>query len=123
MNTVLRVLPFLIWFALWLLGGVWMVRRAFRLADHEELLLGTAFGLVVETWLANLLGQILPLPEAFWAAALLTFALGIAFNFSKKWNWRDWFSFHLPVGQWLIFGLLVAGWAFLMIIRTCRWLL
>ncbi len=71
--TVLFLLP---WTALWLAGGIWLARAAFRLQPYEEILVGIALGWVGQNWLANLLGQGLPVPLAFWAAAGIVFLGG-----------------------------------------------
>ena len=66
-----------IWSALWILGGIWIVRRAFNLNKVEQAMIGLATGLMIETWLANILGQLLPVMTAFWLAAGLVFLAGI----------------------------------------------
>jgi hypothetical protein len=81
-----EVLPLIIWSGLWGMGGVWISRKAFNLRPNEQILVGLAVGLVLQNWLANLLGQVLPLPSAFWIAAGLVLICGLAFSlpFSRR---------------------------------------
>lgn len=67
---------FLAWGFLWAIGGIWIAHSAFRLRENEYCLVGLAIGLVLENWLANLIGQLLSPPGAFWAAAALVFLIG-----------------------------------------------
>lgn len=71
--TVLTLLP---WAVLWLFGGFWLARAAFRLGLGEELLVGIAAGWVVQNWLSNLLAQVLPVLVAFWVSAAVVFLGG-----------------------------------------------
>ncbi len=79
-NNLGDLFSILAWAALWALGGVWMVRRAFNLRPNEQALVGVAVGLTLENWLANLLGRFLSVPSAFWLASGLVFAGGLALS-------------------------------------------
>ena len=76
----------LIWLTLWSLGGIWIVRRAFRLEAGEEVILGMITGMIIETILANFLGRVLPMTLAFWLCALLVFAAGLLLNLKDGWK-------------------------------------
>jgi hypothetical protein len=74
------------WAAMWVLGGWWIVRSAFNLYPREQALAGFGVGLVLQNWLANFAGQLLPVPLAFWVSAGLVFLIGLGFSmpFSRK---------------------------------------
>ncbi len=76
-NNAAQIAGLLVWVGLWTVGGWWLALSAFNLRRNELALVGFTVGLVVETLLANGLARLLPLPLAFWAAAGLTFALGL----------------------------------------------
>jgi hypothetical protein len=71
-------------FLFWLLGGWLIAVRSFNLPRHEQTLIGLALGLTLGNWSANLLAQVMPLPYAFWLAALLVLAAGIALAWPLK---------------------------------------
>ncbi|NMB53960.1 MAG: hypothetical protein GYA15_04595 [Leptolinea sp.] len=101
MNFILRNLQEFsiigLWCILWLAGGLGIARFAFRLPEREQVISGIALGLIVETWLANLLTLFLPVTPAFWLAAVLTLIIGIAFS----WGCRpsDWLRITIPWSQ------------------------
>lgn len=117
MNFVLRNLnDFLIlggWAILWLTGGFWIARFAFRLPEKSQVFIGMALGLIINTWLANLLTFILPVDAAFWAAAVLTLLLGVLFAWGKP--LRDLLSCSIPLGQVATF--LILTYIFTMVSR------
>lgn len=99
----------LLWFSLWIFGGWLIVSEGFTLPRRQRALTGVALGLVLETWLANLLAHFLPVTWAFWAAAILTLLIGLTFAWPRSprtWDWRSW----LVPGQWL--ALLLLWWIF-----------
>jgi hypothetical protein len=63
---------------LWAFGGWLVVARAFDLHPAERGLIGLGVGLTIATLLANLLGRFMPTSVAFWLAAILTVAIGLA---------------------------------------------
>jgi len=61
-------------------AGGWLITAgAFHLRRTEIPLAGFATGVIVNAWLANVLGHFLPVATAFWLASGLTVALGLAF--------------------------------------------
>ncbi len=73
----LQILPLLLLFLLWGVGGWLMTLRWFDLEPHERGLIGFGIGLVLSNWLANLLALFLPMSVVFWVSGTLTLALGI----------------------------------------------
>jgi hypothetical protein len=69
----------LLFFACSFAGGWLITAGAFNLRRSEIPLAGFATGMIVSTWLANVLGHFLPVAQAFWIASALTVALGLAF--------------------------------------------
>ncbi len=113
------------WCILWLIGGVGIARYAFRISNREQLLTGIALGMVVETWLANLLTLVFPAVTAFWLAAGLTLAIGIIFSWGTRPG--DWLKISFPWGQIICFAILVyiftpyhVDWLFMMIMLICQ---
>lgn len=106
LRLIQEVLPIGLWCLLWLVGGYGIARFAFRLPPREHWITGIALGLVVETWLANLLTFFLPAVTAFWAAAGLTLLAGILFSLGHK--PREWINTNIPWWQ-LISLALTAG--------------
>ena len=100
--TELQIVPLLFLFLLWGIGGWLMTLRWFDLAPHERGFIGFGLGLVVANWLANFVVRFLPMPIAFWVAALLTVGLGLLSAWPLK---REWFfpTARLQWGKWLLF--------------------
>ncbi len=111
-NNLGDLFSILVWVALWALGGIWMVRRAFNLRPNEQVLVGVAIGLALENWLANLLGRFMVVPAAFWLAAGLVFLGGLALSL-PLWRKSPLWLVLIPVSplQWA--GLI--GLAFVLI--------
>ncbi len=109
MNALLKNLqelaPLGLWTILWMIGGYAIARFAFRIPRGEQIITGIALGLVVETWLANLLCLVLPAIPAFWAAAVLTLLIGLIFSLGNPIS--DWIKTSLPWGQLISLGLVV----------------
>src|SRR5919108_2637486 len=98
----LQVIPLLLLFLVWGVGGWLMTLRWFDLEAHERGFLGFGIGLVVANWLGNFTARFLPMSLAFWVSAILTLVLG----FISAWPWtRDQFPQRLQVGwsRWLPF--------------------
>lgn len=76
-------------FLFWSVGGWLITVRSFDLHRHEQTLVGLGIGMITGNWIANLLAQVMPLPHAFWVAALLVLAAGILaawpLNFRELW--------------------------------------
>ncbi len=73
----LQIIPLLLLFLLWGVGGWLMTIRWFDLEPGERGLIGFGIGMVIANWMGNFLARILPMSIAFWCAALLTLVLGI----------------------------------------------
>lgn len=101
----LNILPLLVLFAMWGVGGWLVTLRLFDLEPRQRGFIGFAVGLVLANWFANFLARILPLSLAFWASALVLLALGIVFAWPLKRdlfagfgsNWRGWILFAIAV--------------------------
>lgn len=106
--NIVPLISLLGWCILWGLGGIWIARSAFNLRRNEVALAGLGLGLLLENWLANLLGQFLPVPLAFWIAALLVLAAGFALIFPQV-RRQPLALFQIPIYplQWLTFALLI----------------
>ncbi len=107
---------FCIWCFLWGMGGILLIRGIFKLQKSEFLIIGFAAGLIIESWIANLLGRFLDPLLAFWLAALTTFIMGFSFClplFRKKIPLKDLFP--IKSGQWIAF--LVLFYIFYMVAR------
>ena len=108
-------LSFLPWLAallaLWL-GGWLLATHAFRLGARERLVVGLGLGLVLYTWLANLIGHWLSPVLTFAGAVILLLLMGVLFAWRRKegpWLHRE----DLRVWPWLLIGLGLV-WLFLL---------
>src|SRR6266545_2771781 len=73
----LQIVPLLLLFLLWGVGGWLLTLRWFDLEPHEHGLIGFGIGLVTANWLGNFLARFLPMSIAFLCGALLTLSLGL----------------------------------------------
>ncbi|HSL29025.1 MAG TPA: hypothetical protein VK900_07495, partial [Anaerolineales bacterium] len=98
----LQLIPLLILFLLWGLGGWLLTLRWFELETHERLLIGFGLGLVLANLGANFLARFLALPLAFWLSALLVLGVGMyaarpldrtIFPGEPKTYWYIWLAF------------------------------
>jgi len=103
-----EILPTGLWCLLWLIGGYGIARFAFRLPEREQWIAGIALGLIMETWLANLLTLILPAVTAFWLASALTLAIAILFSLGH--NPAEWVKTSIP--WWQLVSLAFTTWVF-----------
>jgi hypothetical protein len=107
-SNFLKVLPLFVWFILGGLGGLWLTRALFRLRPNEELLVGLSIGLISETWLVNLLGRVLPMLIACWAAVLIVLVSGLMLSFPRSIKQvKELFRFQVDVWVWIIAVILV----------------
>ena len=99
-NTLVLLLTFGVWTA----GGWLLARHAFKLYRHESLMVGLAFGIVAANWLANLLAQIVPVPQAFWLASVVILLVGLTASRPWKQSRRlvEEFRAALPYLSWLM---------------------
>lgn len=90
------------WAALWAAGGWMLAASLFRLRRSETAMVGFGIGLVLQTWLANLLGHWMPVLFAFWfSSGLVLLAGGVsAFVFRRS------LRIEASLSQWLCLGLL-----------------
>ncbi|MBN2119194.1 MAG: hypothetical protein JW730_21670 [Anaerolineales bacterium] len=111
----LQILPLLLLFLLWGFGGWLLTLRWFDLEPHERGLIGFGLGLVIANWTGNFLARFLPLPVAFWGAALLTLALGIlsAWPLNRElfpgWKNIRWSAWLLFIGTAFVLTLIGRG--------------
>jgi hypothetical protein len=98
----LQIIPLLLLFLLWGVGGWLLTLRWFDLEPHERGLIGFGLGLILANWMGNFLARILPMSIAFWVAGLLTVALGLLaawplnrqlFTPQEKMRWFPWLLF------------------------------
>src|SRR5512134_367314 len=73
----LQVIPLVLLFLLWGIGGWLMTLRWFDLEAHERGLIGFGLGLIIANWLGNFVARFMPMSLAFWLSAVLTVALGL----------------------------------------------
>ncbi len=76
-NNLVDIALYLLLSGGWAVGGILLVRYAFRLRRTERIVTGLAAGFVLFIGLSNLLAHVLPLTAAFWAASILILAVGI----------------------------------------------
>ncbi len=101
----LQFFPLIVLLALWIVGGYLITARSSNLHARERGLVSLGVGLVLGTWLANLLARFMPTALAFWGAALLTVAIGVALAWPLK---RDLFPKEaFQPGQWFLFFVFV----------------
>ena len=109
----LQILPLLLLFLLWGLGGWLMTLRWFDLEPHERSFLGFGIGMVVANWLGNFTARVLPMSIAFWAAAFLTLVLGLISAWPlhrgqlPQWRdikWSTWLAFIVAVIVFTLIG-------------------
>jgi hypothetical protein len=110
----LQVIPLVLLFLLWGIGGWLITLRWFDLEAHERGLIGFGLGLVIANWLGNFLARVTPMPIAFWLSAVLTLALGLFAAWPLK---RELFAERRQPqwSTWLL--LIVAAFVFTLIRR------
>lgn len=115
MEKFIPLLSVLLWVFLWSAGGFLILINTIKTQRHETTLFGLGLGLVLQVWLANFMGRLLPPVQAFWLSAGLVFALGLVLTIILK-SWKDARqNLYFPPGQWLAFFVLL--YAFFMIGR------
>jgi hypothetical protein len=109
----LRIIPLVLLCLLWGFGGWLMIIRWFDLESHERGLIGFGVGMIVANWMGNFLARLLPLPVAFWCAALLTLLIGIfaarpinheLFSGKPKIRWSIWLLFIVAALIFILIG-------------------
>jgi len=105
LKPLLDFAPLILWVLLWIIGGWMLAASLFRLHGGEAAMVGIGVGLVIETWLANVLAQMIPAVIAFWLAAALTLLGGlVGFILMRRQRIQIHLSFSL--GPWLILFML-----------------
>ncbi|MEL7644181.1 MAG: hypothetical protein AAGU25_08735, partial [bacterium] len=99
-DAISAILRLAAWSLLWGMGGWWLVRNTFLLKPSEQFLTAIGLGLLLQNWLANLLGRWVEVPLAFWLAAGVVFAAGALVNLfsNKQETWRIWMA--VPIRPW-----------------------
>lgn len=109
-GSALSLLPWLITFGLVWVSGWFIASSAFRLASKERLIAGLALGIVLYSWLVNLIARFVEPTLGFTLPALLIFALGAWLVYRKReeepLEWGDF-----SVWPWLLTGLFLV-WLF-----------
>lgn len=103
-GSALSLLPWLAVMLMAALGGWLLATHLFRLDRRERLIAGLGLGLVLYTWLANLLGQHLAPTLAFFLPAVLVLAAGLVAGARRRagpWLQRE----DLRIWPWLLAGL------------------
>lgn len=104
-GSALSILPWLGVMALAWLGGWLLASHAFRLERRERLIVGFGLGLVLYTFLANLLGHFLSPVLTFALPGLLVLLLGLAAG-ARRETGRPWLDKNdLGIWPWLVVGL------------------
>lgn len=73
----LEIIPLLLLFLLWGIGGWLLTLRWFDLEPHERGFIGFGIGMIFSNWMANLLVRVLPMTIVFWVSAGLALVLGL----------------------------------------------
>jgi hypothetical protein len=73
-----------LWTISWLIGGMLIVANLFIINENETLYLGVATGLVLENWLANILGRVINPIIGFQLASVLLLLTGIVLELKLK---------------------------------------
>jgi hypothetical protein len=98
-----ELLKLLLWISGWMVGGYLLVINAFRVQKNDATLIGFGAGLVIETWLVNFFGRILPVETAIWLSTALLLLSGIALTFAYK-NWKlARANFYFKPNYWIVF--------------------
>ena len=71
MEKILPLLSVLLWVFLWSAGGFLILINTIKTRRHETTLLGLGLGLILQVWLANLIGRLLAPIAAFVVLSLL----------------------------------------------------
>src|SRR3990172_10785920 len=111
-GSALSLLPWLGVMLLAALGGWLIASHAFRLERRERLIVGLGLGVVLYTWLANILGHWLAPNLAFALPGPLLLTVGVALSWRRK--QAPWFDREdLRIWPWLLAGLALF-WLFLL---------
>jgi hypothetical protein len=102
MKFLSDIVPLIAWAALWTTGGWLLAASLFRLRRSETTMVGLGIGLVLQTWLANLVARGIPIVLAFWLSAALVLVAGVVSAFAFRRNLR----FDLSLTQWIWLGIL-----------------
>jgi hypothetical protein len=96
----LEGLVLLAWILPWGVGGWLIADRVFHLRRGETAIAGFALGMILQTWLANLISHVIVVPLSFWIAAVLVLLGGIAAVVRSGSRPR----FEVNLWQWVVLG-------------------
>lgn len=103
--TELNVFSLYLLILLWGIGGYLLIQKHFKIPNEEAPLISLGLGLVLNTWVSNWLGRLLPTTFAFWASAGLVILIGLIVSLPLQIK-RPSFS-KFPIFQVLIFSVVV----------------
>ncbi|HLO17031.1 MAG TPA: hypothetical protein VK206_19515, partial [Anaerolineales bacterium] len=108
-----QIVPLLLLFLVWGVGGWLMTVRWFDLEPQERGLVGFGMGMMIANWMGNFLARLLPMSIAFWCAALLTLIFGVlaAWPLNRELllgqariQWSKWLLFIIAVFIFVLIG-------------------
>lgn len=101
-KLISEVFPLIIWLAILSLGGLWIIRKAFKIRKKEELIIGFSFGLFFQTWLVNIFARFLSMQFAIWIAASTVFVIGFICVFPQNIKEiKNLIKFRISFYQWI----------------------
>lgn len=92
-----------LWAAMWGLGGIWLLKSAFKVEKKTESFFGVLLGFILQVFTANFLAKALPVSWAFWLSAGMVFLAGLIAAL-KTGGWKTLLP-HVHVGLWLLLGM------------------
>lgn len=112
-GTTLSLLSLIPFAAMIVLGGWLLASHAFRLKSRERLIVGSGIGLGIYLFLANIIGQLLSPPLAFWAAACLVFLFGfiVAYFGERPFLHREDLKYWPQILAWFLLAIFISWMA------------
>ncbi len=103
--TELNVISLILLILLWGFGGYLLIQKHFKLPNEEAPLISLGLGLVLNAWVSNWLGRLLPTTYAFWASAGLVILIGLIVSLPLQIKRPSFNKF--PIFQVLFFSVMV----------------
>jgi hypothetical protein len=103
--TELNVFSLILLILLWGFGGYLLIQKHFKLPNEEAPLISLGLGLVLNAWVSNWLGRLLPTTYAFWASAGLVIFIGLIVSLPLQIKRPSFNKF--PIFQVLFFSVMV----------------